>query len=152
MYNEESEGEHKPTFGASLERFRAGRGSPSPSPSRYSRRLNPKRGGHGISNEGLVKSEPADDVGLTVTPGGASAAATPIKKEGDGVMSSALKLEADNAIGYDQLQSYSNTTSPSAASRKPIRSAKKRKVHDEKQFEGMKGVPDRIDHDLDSRS
>lgn len=143
MLNDDDEGDRKPSFGTSLERFRAG--PTSPSPSRCSPRLRSKRGSDTLTVKTSIKCEP-DDIS---TGSSRTHVATAVKQERQSDLLSNLKTEIDGPFeSVDSQQSNSPSSHPIAPH--TPRSAKKRKVYDEKQFEGMKGIPDRIDYDLDS--
>ena len=133
--------EEKPSFGGRLDHLIA-----SPSPSRQARRLkerqSPSSGNASraveieINEESLEASNDACQSSLNRKRKSRASVATPAVKKEDKSEDSTPSPETGC------IREESNT---------PSRSSKKRKVYDEKQFEGMKGLPDRIAPGLDSK-
>lgn len=146
MLNDEDKEDNKATFGTSLERFRAG---PTSTPSRYSHRLNRKRSIDAAIDATHVKKEVLD---TTDTPTWLDDGLGPeirVKKEESLSVASPGKPEGMQGLLHQPALSPDTSSSPLGTFRKP-ETPKRRKVYDDKQFEAMKGIPDRIGYDLDS--
>lgn len=137
----ESEDEKKPSFQGSLDHLIA-----RPSPTRQSRRLSERRTPEKRKATSAVKTEAIEtsfDAGLDVIAG--QSRSTFKSKAQIRVASSPRKVKREENTDPDfDVGSLAGVSSTPG-------SGKKRKVYDEKQFEGMKGIPDRIAPDLDSK-
>jgi hypothetical protein len=135
--DEDAESDVKPTFGVSLERFRA---TATPSPSRQSRRISGKRsrscsstsstGLTVVKEEGFVLGDKPFALGQN------------LDKDANerSPVASTSKLQAGHEVDDSAVSTTLNAPKP----------LKKRKVQDVGQYGGMPGIPDRLAHDLDS--
>lgn len=145
--NDSDDDGQKPSFGTSLDHLKA---RPSqPSQSRQSRRLKSKRSSSEANNDISIKLEEVEQACLRRNSHQGDEESTPARVTSSSV-AALSKVKAEN--GRDHVE-YPRDRSPtlSKVGNTP-KSNKKRKVYDEKQFEGMKGIPDRIDYDLDGES
>lgn len=143
--NDAHEDEEKPSFGGSLDHLIA-----SPSSSRRSGRIIQKRqftnnSGHASSKETIASVAIAQDGSqvLRVTGSPEGKVSMPSFTSGT-IKNEDLEDTFDSPV---PLESPSLSSSPTGTPG----SRKKRKMYDEKQFESMKGIPDRIAPDLDSK-
>lgn len=138
------EDEEKPSFGGSLDHLIA-----SPSPSRRSSRIQ-KRPFTSNSERATFKETTA----LLAT---AQDASQVLHTTGTPEGKVSMPSLASWAIKSEDVEDTLNPVpceypSPSTSRNGTPASRKKRKRYDEKQFEGMKGIPDRIAPNLDSAS
>lgn len=140
----ESEDEKKPSFHGSLDHFIA-----RPSPTRQSRRLSERRTPEKRKATSTVKTgstETSYYAHLDISAVQCSSSSTLESNARVRVASSSQEVKKEEVINDDF-----NVVGLADVVPTTPRSSKKRKVYDEKQFEGMKGIPDRIAPDLDSR-